>query len=101
MTSAPHSAGDPIAWSDPERAAAFELWLAEQARAHGLVPTSLRLASADASFRRYLRLDRHGGGAVIVMDAPPAQEDCRPFVQVAALLRAAGVRVPEVLAWQP
>lgn len=32
------------------------------------------------------------------MDAPPAQEDCRPFVQVAGLLRAAGVHAPEVLA---
>ena len=101
MTSAPQSVGEPISWSDPARAAAFGLWLAEQASAHGLVPASLRLASADASFRRYLRLDRHGGGSCIVMDAPPAQEDCRPFVQVAALLREAGVRVPEVLAWQP
>lgn len=91
----------PVTWSDPVRAAAFEAWLAAQAPAHALVPASLRLASADASFRRYLRLDRVGGGSCIVMDAPPEREDCRPFVQVAALLRQAGVRVPEVLAWQP
>jgi len=90
-----------VPWSDPARASAFAAWLAEQAGAHGLLPSSLRLASADASFRRYLRLDRHGGGCAIVMDAPPAQEDCRPFVQVAALLRQAQVRVPEVLTWQP
>jgi aminoglycoside/choline kinase family phosphotransferase len=32
------------------------------------------------------------------MDAPPEREDCRPFVQVAALLRAAGVNAPEVIA---
>ena len=32
------------------------------------------------------------------MDAPPAHEDCRPFVHVAALLRDAGVNAPEVLA---
>ncbi len=32
------------------------------------------------------------------MDAPPQQEDCRPFVHVARLLRAAGVNAPEILA---
>ncbi len=32
------------------------------------------------------------------MDAPPESEDCRPFVSVAALMRAAGLNVPEVLA---
>jgi aminoglycoside/choline kinase family phosphotransferase len=34
---------------------------------------------------------------LIVMDAPPAHEDCRPFIRVAALFGATGVRVPEVL----
>lgn len=32
------------------------------------------------------------------MDAPPAQEDCRPFVKVAALMREAGLNVPQVVA---
>ena len=32
------------------------------------------------------------------MDAPPEQEDCRAFVKVAGLMRAAGVNAPEVLA---
>jgi aminoglycoside/choline kinase family phosphotransferase len=32
------------------------------------------------------------------MDAPPEREDCRPFVQVAQLMREAGVHVPEVMA---
>ena len=32
------------------------------------------------------------------MDAPPEREDCQPFVRVAALMRAAGVHVPEILA---
>ena len=31
------------------------------------------------------------------MDAPPATEDSRPFVRVAALMRAAGVHVPDIL----
>src|SRR5258706_1467346 len=47
-------------------------------------------ASADASFRRYFRITL-AGQTSIVMDAPPEQEDCRPFVRVAALLADAGV----------
>jgi len=31
---------------------------------------------------------------VVLMDAPPAHEDCRPFVHVAALFAAAGVALP-------
>jgi hypothetical protein len=57
-------------------------------------------ASADASFRRYFRawID---GGTRIVMDAPPPQENVRPFLAVAELLRKAGVRTPEVHAADP
>jgi hypothetical protein len=88
-----------VAWTDPQREAAFLAWLAPLARQHGLLATSLRPASADASFRRYLRLDRLSGGSLIIMDAPPAHENCQPFVQVAALMRDAGLLVPEVLAW--
>jgi N-acetylmuramate 1-kinase len=56
-------------------------------------------ASADASFRRYFRLhDARAAVTRIVMDAPPAHEDCRPFVQVAQLLVEAGVNAPRVLA---
>ena len=32
------------------------------------------------------------------MDAPPAHEDCRPFVHVADLLSRAGLTAPRVLA---
>ncbi|NHN77714.1 phosphotransferase [Azotobacter chroococcum] len=60
-------------------------------------PASLTPASSDASFRRYFRWE-DGERSLIVMDAPPPQEDCRPFVKVAGLLAAAGVHVPEVLA---
>jgi N-acetylmuramate 1-kinase len=52
-------------------------------------------ASADASFRRYFRL-RLAHDSVIVMDAPPAQEDCRPFIAIAGLLKQAGLHVPTV-----
>lgn len=53
-------------------------------------------ASADASFRQYFRVTLPNGETRIVMDAPPTHEDCRPFIQVAALLRDAGVHAPEI-----
>ena len=59
---------------------------------------SLRPASADASFRRYFRVDTQSGQSLIVMDAPPPQEDVRPFVKVAELFGATGVSVPTILA---
>ncbi len=58
---------------------------------------SLAPASADASFRRYFRVTQNGQ-TWIAMDAPPPQEDCRPFVKVAALMREAGLNVPQVVA---
>ena len=61
------------------------------------VDFTLEIASADASFRRYFRVVS-GTRTWIVMDAPPAREDCRPFVRVAAMLRACGVHAPEVFA---
>ena len=88
-----------VHWADPARQAAFNAWLAPLAASLQLRRESLRPASADASFRRYLRLDAVDGTSRIVMDAPPDKEDCRPFVQVQALLQAAGLRVPQILAW--
>lgn len=72
----------------------LENWLKRQfpGTAYSVAP-----ASADASFRRYFRVslpDR----SLIVMDAPPEREDCRPFIRVAELFHDAGVRVPQVLA---
>lgn len=64
----------------------------------GTVPVaSLVPASSDASFRRYFRWQA-AGHSLILMDAPPPQEDCRPFVKVAAMLADAGVHVPRILA---
>ena len=61
----------------------------------------LTVASADASFRQYFRLtfteNYQGHKTLIVMDAPPPQEDCTPFVKVANLLLDAGLNVPKVL----
>lgn len=60
----------------------------------------LEPASADASFRRYLRL-RVGRTTRIVMDAPPEHESCTPFLALGARLRAAGIHAPRVFAADP
>ncbi len=88
-----------VTWADPQRQLACISWLEALAQTHGLVPSSLRVASADASFRRYLRVDTQAGASLIVMDAPPDKENCEPFVKVAKLMQLAGLKAPEVLAW--
>jgi len=85
-------------WSDAPREASFNAWLSALASAHGLNLASLRSASADASFRRYFRVDA-AVGSLIIMDAPPDKEDCHPFVKVARLMHDAHLHVPQVLAW--
>ena len=58
---------------------------------------SLAPASEDASFRRYFRLTfADGATPLILMDAPPDKEDCRPFLKVQGLMASAGVHVPAV-----
>jgi hypothetical protein len=86
-----------VTWPDPARQQAFERWLDAVAPAHGIDRGSLAPASADASFRRYLRVAA-GGRSLIIMDAPPPQEDVRPFVHVAGLIQGAGLHAPQVLA---
>lgn len=54
-------------------------------------------ASVDASFRRYFRVPV-ADGSLVAMDAPPAHEDVRPFVDVARRLATAGIHVPQILA---
>ncbi len=62
----------------------------------GLNDFLLAPASADASFRRYFRLSVNGTSRII-MDAPPQQENCRPFIAVARAFRQIGLNVPEIL----
>ncbi|AXQ30755.1 aminoglycoside phosphotransferase [Solimonas sp. K1W22B-7] len=63
----------------------------------GLSTADFAPASADASFRRYFRLE-HQGQSWVLMDAPPEREDCRPFIRIAGLLLDAGLHGPRVLA---
>jgi hypothetical protein len=69
----------------PSRFDALRQWAAER---HGLPPEAvdLRLAAGDASFRRYYRLHLPDGSTRMLMDAPPAREDSRPFVAIARRL---------------
>jgi hypothetical protein len=61
----------------------------------GVQSVDLQPASSDASFRRYFRFATDTA-SMIVMDAPPEREDCRPYLAVSALLEQAGVHVPAV-----
>jgi aminoglycoside/choline kinase family phosphotransferase len=65
----------------------------------------ISVASADASFRRYLRVSRGDvdpaawaprADTLIVMDAPPGKEDIAPYLKVTSLLEQAGAHVPHV-----
>lgn len=77
------------------RRALLERWLAGH---FGAARLAITAASEDASFRRYWRVRLDDERSFIAMDAPPDKEDCRPFVRVAGMLRAAGVHAPEVFA---
>jgi N-acetylmuramate 1-kinase len=83
--------------ADDPRLDALRHWLRKQPAALAIDAGSLRPASADASFRRYFRIDA-GARTLIVMDAPPERENCGPFIHVAQLLQGAGLNAPEVLA---
>ena len=87
-----------LIWADPQREADFNHWIAALTKSCDLLPESVRSASADASFRRYFRIDSRQGSRII-MDAPPEKEDCRPFVKVSRLMHEAGLHVTQVLAW--
>jgi len=58
---------------------------------------NVTVASADASFRRYFRVESKGKNW-IAMDAPPAHEDCKLFVKVATAFHHVGMNVPEIYA---
>jgi len=62
------------------------------------LPT-LAPASADASFRRYFRIQSQNPdfGTFIVMDAPPQHEPLDAFIKVDLLLGEAGLNVPKIL----
>ena len=84
------------------RLQSLKVWLDEQLPAlfarqqwGAVPPATLTAASSDASFRRYFRWEG-GDKTFIVMDAPPPQENCKPFVDIAHLLASSGINVPKI-----
>lgn len=75
------------------RRAGLRQWLAEFDSLSG---AELQPASGDASFRGYFRIEKDAE-TYIVMDAPPPNEDCRPFVTIAGYLEAMGLHCPAIL----
>jgi aminoglycoside/choline kinase family phosphotransferase len=62
----------------------------------GLADADPQPASRDASFRRYFRV-HSAKASYVVMDAPPAQEDCKPFIQIAGYFESMQLQAPRVL----
>lgn len=77
-----------------QRDQAMSEWVAQQFQGKAVRIAPL---AGDASFRRYARIHVEGKSWML-MDAPPPQEDCRPFVSIAEMLLAQGVRVPNIIA---
>lgn len=85
----------------PQRLAQINNWLQESL---GITDYTIEPASSDASFRRYFRITANSGtfiayggvASLIVMDAPPPQEDVEPFIYVSDLLAKIGLNVPIV-----
>jgi hypothetical protein len=67
---------------------------------HGFAGAKRLPLAGDASVRRYERLSG-GPCPAVLMDAPPATIDVRPFLAVAGWLRDLGLSAPEVLAADP
>ncbi|WP_455222413.1 aminoglycoside phosphotransferase family protein [Kaarinaea lacus] len=85
----------------PQRLAQINDWLQNQLQ---LSNYDIAPASSDASFRRYFRITakdktfvNYQVASLIVMDAPPFQEDTGPYIRMAKLLTGIGLNVPRVL----
>lgn len=65
----------------------------------GWVGATIEPLPGDASFRRYFRIRRSNGTAML-MHAPPPNEDPQPFIRSAKWLESYGMRAPIILAEQ-
>lgn len=85
----------------PQRLAQINNWLQKELGIHDY---DIEPASSDASFRRYFRITSKAGNfdpyvtgrTMIVMDAPPPQENVEPFIYVSGLMAELGLNVPVV-----
>lgn len=76
-------------------------WLSGIASKYALNVESEAPASSDAGFRSYFRVADQNGKTFIVMDAPPAHEDVRPFIRVTSLFEKAALIVPHIYEQNP
>lgn len=65
--------------------------------AHGWRGAAILPLAGDASFRRYFRIV-DGDRRAVLMDAPPPEEDPRPFIAVAEFLCEQGLNAPTIFA---
>lgn len=63
--------------------------------AHGWGGAEVAPLAGDASFRRYFRVT-DGARRAVLMDAPPPQEDTRPFLAIAGWLGERGFAAPAI-----
>lgn len=79
--------------SDP-RLSLLHSWVATilPDRAFHIAPVA-----GDASFRRYFRVNANDQ-RFIAMDAPPALENCEPFIAIANAFAQSPVRLPDIIA---
>ena len=73
---------------------AIKAWLSTHYNADTF---TIEPASNDASFRRYFRVNI-AHTSMIVMDAPPEQEDTGPFIKIAQFLAQHQLHVPKIIA---
>ena len=57
---------------------------------------TLSVASEDASFRSYHRVES-GGQSWILMDAPPDKEPCERFIEIALRIANTGLSAPQII----
>lgn len=81
-----------------ERSQQLNQWLSRHADKYQFDFNSLEVASSDASFRSYYRIYSTAfDKTLVIMDAPPPQENCAVFVDIARLLEKQGLNVPKIL----
>ncbi|ALO47363.1 aminoglycoside phosphotransferase family protein [Pseudohongiella spirulinae] len=83
-----------------QRQQVLQVWARQALReALGDDPGALEMLAlgGDASFRRYFRATIPGR-SVLLVDAPPPQEDNPAFIRAAAEFRVAGLHTPDILA---
>lgn len=67
-------------------------------RAYGFADAQRQPLAGDASFRRYERVTTGDGTTLVLMDAPPPQENVRPFITIAEHLLSLGLSAPLIIA---